>query len=122
MRWDEKRPERFALERQLLSKFHPGCKLVKKRDQWRVRKRHRGRRDSYEVELVLPKNFPYGMAKAYLLRPRIKKAPHYFPDMGHWLCLNEREDVTVETTIKVYLDWFVQWVGKYERWLKTGKW
>ncbi|MGC9454942.1 MAG: hypothetical protein ACP5HU_08750 [Phycisphaerae bacterium] len=122
MAWDKKRPERFALEKRLLGQFHPGVKLIKKGGKWRIIKRYQGRKGTYEAELVYPRNFPYGQVKAYLIRPRAKRsAPHYFAN-SRWLCLNEPEDVGVETTGKVYVDWFVKWVKKYERWLETGRW
>jgi len=120
MKWYEKDPARFVLEKMLLSQFHPDIKLVKEKGLLHIHKTVRGQNGLYKGKLTYPRNFPYQTIRPYVMSPKIRKSPHRFS--SGMLCLHEPDDVGPQTTGKVFCDWFVQWIHSYERWLKTGKW
>jgi hypothetical protein len=120
MKWYERDPIRFEMERQLLRRFYPDVKLLQKRGSMYIHKTVRGRKNTYTVELTYPEKFPWSPLTSRMLTPKLPMSPHqYSPGM---LCLYEPGDAGPETTGKVFCDWVVQWVYHYERWLRGISW
>jgi len=121
MKWFESNPERLEIEKRLLARYHPGTKIIKKHGKLKVVKRVVTTRNTYIVEGVFADRFPYAPMKVYLRKPRLKRSPPHRYSSKH-LCLHKRNDVGPQTTAKVYLDWAVQWICTYERWLDGEPW
>jgi len=121
MKWYQANPERFEIEKRLLAKYHPGAKVVIKDGKVRVIKRFRTRKATYTIEGIFAADHPYSEMRFYVRKPRIRKSPLHRYDKGR-LCLNDPNDVGPETTAKVYLDWAVDWLLTYERWLDGETW
>jgi len=121
MKWYESNPARFEMEKRLLARFHPGVKIIKKSGKMHVLKKFRTRKDTYLLDAIFPDRFPYSSVQVFVRQPRLKKSPpHQFS--GGQICLHGSRDVGPETTAKVYLDWAVQWIKTYERWLDGETW
>ena len=121
MRWHRSNPIRFELEKRLLAQCHPGVKMIIKNGRVKILKRIKTRKNTYHVEARCPKDFPYSPIKVFVREPRLKESsPHRYSESQ--LCLHGPGDVGPETTAKVYLDWAVQWIRIYERWLDGKPW
>ena len=121
MRWHESKPIRFELEKRLLGQFHPGVKMIIKNGRVNILKRLKTHKDIYIIEARYPNNFPYSALDIFVLEPRLKGSPpHRYSESR--LCLHDSNGVGPETTAKVYLDWAVQWINIYERWLDGEPW
>ena len=119
MKWYTSNPARFEMEKHLLSRHHPGVKIIIKGGRMRVLKQLKTQQNTYSIEGEFPSNFPYSPMKVYICSPKLKKSPPHRYSGGR-LCLHGPNDVGAETSAKVYLDWAAQWIRTYERWL-TGK-
>jgi len=121
MKWYTNNPTRFEMEKHLLSRHHPGAKIIIEDGRVRVLKQFKTRRDTYLIEGEFPTNFPYSPMAVYIRSPALKKSPpHRYS--GNQLCLHGSNDVGPETTAKVFLDWTIQWIRIYEQWLKGKPW
>ncbi|MHC4728284.1 MAG: hypothetical protein ACYS17_13770 [Planctomycetota bacterium] len=98
-----------------------GVKIVIKNRKMRVLKKFRTRKDTYLIEAVFPDRFPYSPMEVFVRQPRLKKSPPHQYSKGQ-LCLHESGGVGPETTAKVYIDWAIQWIRLYERWLGGKSW
>ena len=121
MRWYKANPTRFEMEKMLLAKHHPGVKLIIEHGKVRVLKRFRTRKDIYHIEGIFPDKFPYAPLRVFVRKPALRKSPPHRYGGGQ-LCLHGSRDIGPETTAKVYLDWAVQWLKIYEKWLKGKPW
>ncbi len=121
MKWYQSNPARFEIEKKLLSRHHPGTRLVIKDGKVKLTKQIRTNRNTYLIEGQFPKDYPYSPLSVKVLKPKLhKKVPHIYRD-GE-LCLHGSGDVGSETTAKIILDWTVQWLLTYERWLDSQSW
>ena len=120
MNWYERNPERLAVELKLISQFHPRSQVVKQGGLLRIRRAIRGRMAIYSTEVIYPVDFPFGIATAIILAPKLRSSPHQFAEQR--LCICHAEDVSLETTGKVYCDWVDQWIERYERFCESGDW
>lgn len=121
MEWYETNRTRFEIEKQLLARHHPGSKIIIKNKQMSVLKPVKTRKDCYLVEAIFGSHHPYSNMKVFVREPGLRNSPpHRFS--GGELCLHGSDDVGPETTAKVYLDWAVQWIKTYERWLDGEDW
>lgn len=121
MKWYELNPGRLAVEKCLLGKHHPGVKLIKQEGVLRVIKRLCTSKDTYIIEAIFSDKHPYSPVKVYIREPRLKKKPEHMYSGGQ-LCLHKSNEAGPETTAKIYLDWTIQWILTYERWLDGEKW
>lgn len=121
MRWYELDPDRFEVEMALLAQHHPGTKIIKENSRIRAEKWYRTRQSNYLIKAVFSDRHPYEPMEVSIEKPRIKgRPPHYFSN--GLLCLHHFSEGRAQTTAKVYLDWTVQWIKCYEKWLNTREW
>ena len=121
MKWYQVNLARFEIEKKLLARHHPGVKIVIKDGKVKLTKQIRTNRDTYLIEGRFPKNYPYSPLNITVLKPKLHtKVPHIYCD-GE-LCLHGSGDAGPETTAKIILDWTVQWLKTYERWLDDQSW
>lgn len=121
MKWWESNPERFAIEKRLLTQFHPDVKLVIQDGRMRVLKNIVTGKDNYLLEAKFDDHHPYSPMSVYIRKPRLENSPpHSFSDGG--LCLHGYNEVGPETTAKIFIDWACQWVKIYEKWLDGESW
>lgn len=121
MKWHELNPSRLAIEKRLLAQYHSGAKIIIKGGKMRVIKQIVTSRNTYLIEAIFADRHPYSPMQVYIREPRLKKKPEHMYSGGQ-LCLHKSNEVGPGTTAKVYLDWTVQWILTYERWLEGGKW
>ena len=121
MKWYTNNPVRFEMEKHLLGRHHPGVKIIIKDGRTQVLKQLKTHQDTYLIEGEFPNNFPYSPMKVYIRNPVLKGSPPHQYN-GDLLCLHGPNDVGPETTAKVYLDWAIQWIRTYERWLNGEVW
>jgi hypothetical protein len=121
MKWYESNPERLAVERCLLAKHHRGAKLIIKDGQMSVVKRIYTRRNTYVIEGIFADIHPYSPMQFYIREPRLATPTRHMYSGGQ-MCLHEPGSVGPQTTAKVYLDWAIQWIDLYERWLDGEDW
>jgi hypothetical protein len=121
MKWYESNPIRFEIEKRLLARYHHGSRIIIEKGKMKVQKRFHGSKEVYLVEGIFSDRHPYSPMNFYIKEPRLKNSPpHKFSD--GWLCLHGSDDVGPETTAKVYMDWAIQWLQTYERWLDGEEW
>jgi hypothetical protein len=120
MSWHERDPVRFALEAALLGHHYAGIQLVKQEGLWRIRMAVASPTSTYLLELIYPPRFPLAPVQAFMTSPDIRGAPHVIGD--NLLCMYHKEDIGPETTGKVYTDWAVEWIKRYEKWRQTKVW
>jgi hypothetical protein len=121
MKWYERNPGRFTVEKRLLAKYHPGSRIIIEGGKMRVEKTFRTSRNAYLIRACYTDEHPYSAMVVRIVQPPIKgRPPHCFSDGS--LCLHDDKDVGPQTTSVVFLDWAVQWVLCYEQWLDKGKW
>jgi len=121
MKWYKSNPERLAIEKRLLAQYYPGSKLIIKHGEMKVVKRLITLKNTYLIEGVFEDNHPYAAMRFYVRQPRLKNLPKHMYSTKE-LCLHDPDDVGPETTAKVYLDWAIQWIHFYERWLDGEEW
>jgi len=121
MKWFELNPERLEIEKRLLARYHPSSKLVKEHGELKIIKRLVTHRDIYIIEAVFADKHPYSPMQVYVREPRLKELPEHMYSVEQ-LCLHDLDDVGPQTTAKIYLDWAVQWIHTYERWLDGEPW
>ncbi len=121
MKWYQRDPGRYAIEKRLLAKFHRGAKIKIEGGKMSVFKKVVGRKDTYLVETIFSSQHPYSPMQVHVRQPCLKRSsPHKF--FGSHICIHGTNDVGPETTAKVYLDWAVQWIKTYENWLDGKPW
>ena len=121
MTWYQRDPKRFEIEKHILRQRHPGVKLVIKNGKVSVFKKYTTRRQSYLIEGKFPKNYPFLPLAVFIVEPPLKKAPpHQFRDKR--LCLHRYNEQTAQLSCSIFLDWAVQWLNNYEKWLEGNKW
>jgi hypothetical protein len=121
MKWYESNPERFEIEKRLLARHHRGSKLIIKDGEVKLAKRVATGRDTYDVEGIFACDHPYTPMSFYIRRPSLRGGPpHRYGDGG--LCLHNPGQAGPETTGKIFLDWTIQWILTYERWLDGEPW
>ena len=121
MKWYRSDPERFAVEKMLLARHHPGVKIVIKDGEMSVFKKLATPRNNYLIKAKFSDRHPYSPMEVYIVEPCLRNTPPHQYSEGR-LCLHGNSNVGSETTAKVYLDWAEQWIHIYERWLKTHRW
>jgi len=121
MKWYESNPIRFEIEKRLLAKAHPGCRLVIKDGRMKLQKTLQLRKNCYQIEGIFSDNYPYSHMRFFVFSPPLKNSPPHRYGDGE-LCTHGSSDVSSETTAKVYLDWAIQWLQTYERWLDGEPW
>jgi hypothetical protein len=121
MKWFELNPQRFEIEKCLLAQYHPGSKLIKKHGKLKVTKHLITDLDTYIIEGVFSDRHPYLPMDVYIREPPLEGSPPHRYSTEH-ICIHGPGDVGPETTAKVYLDWAVQWINTYERWLNGEPW
>lgn len=121
MKWYETNPARFEAEKRLLAQHHPGTKIIIQGGQVKLTKKIRTKKNTYLIEGTFPKGYPYSPVCVKVIEPKLKSGvPHRYCD-GR-LCLHSGCDVGPETTAKIILDWTVQWLLTYEKWLDGERW
>jgi hypothetical protein len=121
MKWYQSNPVRFEIEKRLLAKYHPGSRIIIENGEMKVQKRFLGSKWQYFIEGIFSDRHPYSSMKFYIKEPRLKNSPpHRYS--GSELCLHGSDDIGPETTAKVYMDWAIQWIQTYERWLDGEDW
>ena len=121
MIWFKNNPQRFAVEKKLLARFHPGVKIIIKDGQMSVFKKFVTYKNSYLIEAKYSARHPYSPMEVFIREPYLKKTPPHRYAKGQ-LCLHGTSDIGAETTAKVYLDWTEQWIRIYECWLEGKPW
>ncbi len=121
MKWYESNPERFEIEKRLLARHHRGSTLIIQGGEVKLAKRVTTQRGTYDVEGVFADGHPYTPMCFFIRYPRLRGSPPHRYDDGR-LCLHEPGQAGPETTAKVYLDWTIQWIRIYERWLDGTPW
>lgn len=128
MHWYQKLPGRLLKEQEIVKSSFPQSRLIRVGDgdlAWILWLRTNSNRE-YLVEIVYPDGFPLAYPSAFVLKPRIKRAPHQYND-GH-LCLfstvdrPERSYVPSKTTAATVIAWTAAWLASYEIWQRTGTW
>lgn len=81
----------------------------------------------YTVAIAIPRNYPFGEVKAFVIDPCISVTEHRFND-GH-LCLygghggeSGQKYESGRTGPVTVIAWTAAWLHAYECWKKTGKW
>lgn len=121
MKWYQSNAARFEIEKNLLSRHHPGTQIIIKDGKIKLKKQIQINRDTYLIEGSFPKDYPYSPLSVKVLKPKLhRKVPHIYCD-GE-LCLHGKGDVGPETTAKIILDWTQQWLRTYEQWLDGKPW
>ena len=121
MKWYERDPVRFEIEKRLLARHHRGAKITIKNGAMCVHLCVTTRKDSYKLEAVFSSKHPYSPMRVYIRRPCLKGSPLHMYS-GEQLCLHGADDAGPETTAKVYLDWAIQWIKTYEQWRAGKSW
>ena len=120
MSWYERDPLRCALEMELLGRHHPGVQVVKQGGLLKIRMVVAGQFHQYHVEAVYPQRFPTEPVLAFVRSPPVHGAPHVFSN--DQLCMYHDGEYGPQTTGKVYLDWVLEWIDRYEKLLRTHRW
>ena len=120
MEWYEKNKERFLIEKKLFRRHYPQAIIIINNKRVIVFKKVLGKKHSYLIKIVYPRDFPNSQPRAYIVKPHIKKVHHQFSDSE--LCLYDSREVGPQTSGKVICDWCVRWIKAYEVWLSSGKW
>ena len=81
----------------------------------------------YTIVISVPRNYPFGELRAFVIEPFIPATEHRFND-GH-LCLygghggeTGAKYETGRTSPVSVIAWSAAWLHAYESWKKTGKW
>jgi hypothetical protein len=119
MKWFERNNDRFQGEKLALKRFYPKARLYIKRGRVVIFLKVCGRKRSYIVQVIYPNDFPYEQPKSYIIKPKIKKAPHRFRD-GSLSIHGKYEGPRISG--KIILDWSVRWIQAYENWLDSDEW
>jgi len=81
----------------------------------------------YTVAVSVPRNYPFGELKAFVIDPFISATEHRFNDGrlclygGHGGGAGEKYEAGRTGPVSV-IAWTAAWLHAYESWKKTGKW
>lgn len=80
---------------------------------------------TYLVKIIIPKQYPFDVPTAYLLKPVFPAAytaiPHYWGN-GKPCLFRKKQWNPYKHTIKDVVDRTAQWLHKFEQWTVSGEW
>lgn len=119
MKWYKQRPQRCKAEMMAIKRIYPKARILEYKGHLLIFLKVPSRKTRYLIKVVYPGDFPYGQPRAYVIEPKIKDAPHRWPD-GRLSVHEDHEGP--HTSGKIILDLTKKWIEAYEKWLDTGRW